>query len=127
VINNPGAAPRMGRHFLERLTRLVPGLPPLEATHVWDGVVAGTGDFLPRLWSLGPGLYAPIGCNGRGVALTTTFGRSIATFLRTGDVADLLLPVSAPRPWRLHGLMRFAPSAWVARAKLRDWQASANH
>ena len=124
VINNPGSTPRMGRYFLERLARVVPDLPRLEAAYVWDGVIAGTGDFLPRLWSLGPGLYAPIGCNGRGVALTTTLGRAIANFLHSGDTAALPLPVTAPHPWRLHGLMRFAPSAWVARARVRDWRAA---
>jgi len=124
VINNPGSTPRMGRYFIDRLARLVPDLPRLEPAYVWDGVVAGTGDFLPRLWSLGPGLYAPIGCNGRGIALTTTLGRSVAAFLHGGDAAGLPLPVTAPLPWRLHGLMRFAPSAWVARARLRDWRSA---
>lgn len=48
---------------------------------------------------LKPGLDAAIGCNGRGVALTTALGREIGPWLagRIAD-ADLTLPLTAPRP-----------------------------
>jgi glycine/D-amino acid oxidase-like deaminating enzyme len=123
VLNDRWAGPRMARVFLHRLTRLVPGLPQLRGEYAWNGVVAGTGDFLPRLWSLEPGLFAPIGCNGRGVALTTAFGAALATYLNNGETDVLPIAPAPPRPWKLHGLMRFAPSAWLAAAWWRDWRA----
>jgi glycine/D-amino acid oxidase-like deaminating enzyme len=123
VINNPGAVPRMARFLLRRLARMVPELPPLQPAFAWDGVIAATGDFLPKLFELGPGLLAPIGCNGRGVALTTTFGAALAAYLCTGEAADLPVAPTPPRPWKLHGPMRFAPAVWLAGARLRDWNA----
>jgi glycine/D-amino acid oxidase-like deaminating enzyme len=120
VINDPTAGSRMARFFLRRLRDLVPGLPELEPAYAWNGVVAATGDFLPRLWSLGPGLIAPIGCNGRGVALTTALGQALAGFIASGDADMVPLPVTEPQPWRWHGLARFGPSAWLARARWRD-------
>ena len=114
---------RMQRFLIRRLQTLVPDLPPVTGAFSWYGVIAGTGDFMPRCFTLGPGLLAPIGCNGRGVALTTALGRDIARHLLGGSNGDLAVPITAPRPWRLHGLMRFAPSAWLARARLNDWRA----
>ncbi len=121
VLNDRTAPQRMTHAFLHRLARLVPGLPPLRTEYAWNGVVAATGDFLPRIWSLAPGLLAPIGCNGRGVALTTALGRVLAEYLCTGETAKLPVAPSPPHPWALHGAMRLAPSLWLARARWRDW------
>ncbi len=123
IIDGGDATGRMSRYLLRRLATLVPGLPPLRAEHAWSGTIAATGDFMPRLWTLGPGLFAPIGCNGRGVALTTALGRATARYLLGGAAADLPLPITSPRPWRLHGAMRMAPGVWLAQARLRDWRA----
>ncbi len=116
------AVARMSRFLLRRLDRLVPGLPTLHAAHAWHGVIAGTGDFMPRFWRLGSGLYAPIGCNGRGVALTTALGGCIARYLTTGDAGAMPIPLTEPTPWKLHGLMRFAPALWLAQSRLKDWK-----
>lgn len=112
---------RMGRFFLGRLRALISDLPPVSEAFSWYGVIAGTGDFLPRCWSLGPGLLAPIGCNGRGVALTTVLGREISRLILGAPASECSVPMTEPRAWKLHGLMRFAPSAWLARARLNDW------
>lgn len=63
----------------------------------WTGIIAGTLDFLPRMIRLAPGLEAAIGCNGRGIALTTALGRELGPWLsgRTAD-EDFVLPVRAP-------------------------------
>ncbi len=114
---------RMERFLIRRLKTLVPDLPPVTSAFSWYGVIAGTGDFMPRCFTLGPGLLAPIGCNGRGVALTTALGREIGRHLLGGSSGDLSVPITAPRPWKLHGLMQFAPSAWLARARFNDWRA----
>ena len=102
---------------------MVPDLPPVTSAYSWYGGIAGTGDFMPRCFTFGTGLLAPIGCNGRGVALTTALGREIGRHPLGGLNGDLSVPITAPRPWKLHGLMRFAPSAWLARARFNDWRA----
>ncbi len=116
------AVARMARFLVRRLQRLVPGLPDLRVEHAWRGVIAGTGDFMPRIWDVGNGLLAPIGCNGRGVALTTALGGSIARYLLTQDSRVLPVPVTSPRPWMFHVVKRFAPAAWLAQARLRDFR-----
>jgi hypothetical protein len=51
-----------------------------------------------RMMRLAPGLEAAIGCNGRGVALTTALGRHIGAWLAPGqDDADFVLPITPPR------------------------------
>jgi glycine/D-amino acid oxidase-like deaminating enzyme len=116
------ALTRMSRFLLKRLHRLVPGLPELRVEHAWRGVIAGTGDFMPRMWDLGNGLFAPIGCNGRGVALSTALGACIAQYLLTQDAHKLPVPVTTPRPWMFPFLKGIAPAAWLAQARLRDWR-----
>ncbi len=117
-----GAVERMGRFFLRRLRAMVPDLPALAPDYAWTGIIAGTGDFLPRVWDLGHGLLAPIGCNGRGVALTTALGHAVATYLLERRPERLAVPLSAPKPWRLHQPMRLASSVWLAQARLKDWR-----
>ncbi|MGA0543133.1 NAD(P)/FAD-dependent oxidoreductase [Neotabrizicola sp. VNH66] len=95
----PGRLALARRQFARRLARLVPGLPPIRADYAWTGVIAGTLDFLPRMMRLAPGLEAAIGCNGRGVALTTALGRELGPWL-AGRIPDddFVLPVTAARP-----------------------------
>jgi glycine/D-amino acid oxidase-like deaminating enzyme len=106
---------RMARFFLARLRRAIPDLPALQPAFAWSGWIAGTSDFMPRLWISGDGMFAPLGCNGRGVALTTVL-------LLDHDDTRLPLPLTAPQPWRFHAAMKAAPSFWLAQGRLRDWQ-----
>jgi glycine/D-amino acid oxidase-like deaminating enzyme len=110
----------MARYFLDRLRRYLPDLPPLEAAFAWDGVVATTPDLIPEVWTIGPGCYAPIGCNGRGVAVTTALGAALADFALSGKKADLPLPLGPPRPRAVHALLAHGPSLWLAWNRLRD-------
>ncbi|MDI6028906.1 FAD-dependent oxidoreductase [Corticibacterium sp. UT-5YL-CI-8] len=95
----PGRMALARKLFASRLRRVVPGLPEIRVDYSWTGVIAGTLDFLPRMMRIKPGIDAVIGCNGRGVALTTALGREIGPWL-AGSLtdADLTLPLTAPRP-----------------------------
>jgi glycine/D-amino acid oxidase-like deaminating enzyme len=121
VFNDRGAVARMAGYFLRRLHKYLPGLPSLKATHAWDGVVATTPDLLPEIWTLGRGLYAPIGCNGRGIALTTTMGHSLAAFVATGNRAALPVTIGPPRQRSFHPILELGPSFWLAWNRLKDW------
>ena len=78
MLAGPRLAERTARTFTKRLERFFPDIGRVKAEFIWNGVIAVTTDSLPRFISLGPGLDAVIGCNGRGVALTTALGRDIA-------------------------------------------------
>jgi glycine/D-amino acid oxidase-like deaminating enzyme len=116
----PGRMDLARLQFARRLGRLIPALPPLRAEFAWTGVIAGTLDFLPRMMRLAPGLEAAIGCNGRGVALTTALGRELGPWLagRTADDA-FVLPVTAARPIPFSRISGLGPHlilpVWTAR------------
>ncbi len=117
----PGREAEARRSFARRLARFVPGLPPVRAEYTWTGVIAGTPDFLPRMTEIAPGLFGAIGCNGRGVALTTALGREIAA-LAAGTVegGDFVLPITPPRPLPLARLAGIGPHFWLPWSNLRD-------
>ena len=113
---------RTRARFARRLAHFLPGKGPFRPAFAWWGVIAHTADSLPRLHEIQPGLIAAIGCNGRGVALTTAYGRMLAGFLNgTIPLADMPVPITEPRPMphRLAG--QLGPSLWLPWSSLRDW------
>lgn len=121
VLPGPGSRARAMRGFSRRLERLFPQIGPISAEFAWNGVIAATMDALPRFLSLEPGLDAAIGCNGRGIALTTALGREIAG-LYAGTLApgDFALPHLLPEPVPGRRLARLGPSLWLPWSNLRD-------
>lgn len=117
----PGRDRRAIAGFLARIARFVPGVPPLRAERLWTGTIAATLDALPRVMTLAPGLMAAIGCNGRGVALSTALGRELGALLG-GKVADedFVLPITPPRPVPMSRLSGVGPHLWLPWSTLRD-------
>ncbi|SEQ21674.1 Glycine/D-amino acid oxidase [Faunimonas pinastri] len=121
VLPGPANLRRATRIFSRRLERAFPMLGQVRIDHVWNGVIAATLDSLPRFMSVEPGLDAVIGCNGRGVALTTALGRDIAR-LHTGeiDISAFPLPHKAPTPVPARAITRHGPSFWLPWSDFRD-------
>ncbi len=94
------------RHVDARVGRLYPHLGPVRWSEGWSGWVAMTIDQFPRLHELAPGLFAALGCNGRGIAAATMLGRDLAALVRDGTDAETVFPVVPLRPLRWH---RVAP------------------
>lgn len=117
----PGRMDLARRLFARRLRRIVPDLPDIKVEYSWTGIIAGTLDFLPRMMRIKPGLDAVIGCNGRGVALTTALGREIGPWLagQTAD-AELTLPLTAPRPIPFGRISGLGPHLILPVWKARD-------
>jgi len=89
-----------------RLQRLWPQIGEVRFDYVWNGYIAMTRDFLPRMHRIGPDAYAWAGCNGRGVALSVALGREIARAVQGVPDRELALPFSEPAPLPMHGLLR---------------------
>jgi glycine/D-amino acid oxidase-like deaminating enzyme len=68
---------------------LWPALDGVERTHRWNGQFALTPDFYPRLHMPQPGLFAMLGCSGRGLALSSAMGAELASVL-DGRLVDRL-------------------------------------
>ena len=117
----PGRKERAAREFLARIRHHVPDCPPIRADVVWNGTIAATPDELPRMNRIARGLYGAIGCNGRGVALTTALGQELGRFL-AGEVSetDFVLAVTPPRKVPARRLATLGPHLWRPISDLRD-------
>jgi glycine/D-amino acid oxidase-like deaminating enzyme len=82
--------------------------------------VAITKDKYPHLHILAPGLFAALGCNGRGVAACTMIGRIMADLVAGCAPGDLPLPVTAPDRFALHGLRKLGIFALSQYYRLLD-------
>lgn len=122
VIGGPGALARATRTFSRRLTRFLPQAAPFTVDYVWNGVIAVTSNSLPHLTEIAPGLDAAIGCNGRGVALTTALGREIGGLLSGRTAArDFVLPANPTPAIPFQRVASFGPALWLPWSNFRDW------
>ncbi len=97
---------RMQARIGARLKRMFAPIGDIGFDYVWKGYVGMTTDFMPRFHQLGPGGYAWVGCNGRGVALSVILGREFAKALQDVPVDELGLPMSEPKPLPGHAMLR---------------------
>jgi glycine/D-amino acid oxidase-like deaminating enzyme len=96
--------------------RIFPTLRGARWEDAWGGRFALTADHLPHLHNPSPGLYAVLGCNGRGVAMLSQLGGLIAD-LSSGALAAAQspVPVTPIAAIPLHALRRIgleAVGAW---------------
>lgn len=100
------AAPhvRHVQHHYRAVHEIYPQLKGIAFEYHWGGLVAMTRDSLPHMHELGPGLYAGLGYNGRGIAMATVMGRLLARRALGVPVAELGFPVTPVLPMALHGL-----------------------
>ncbi|HSH41018.1 MAG TPA: FAD-binding oxidoreductase [Arenicellales bacterium] len=90
------------RWMARKVGRMFPQIGPVSFEHGWHGMIATTGDHLPRMSAPQPGMVAAWGYNGRGIGTGTVFGPALADYALDGDADRLPLPLSAmaPEPWR---------------------------
>ena len=85
------------RHLHRAASRLFPQLGAVRWQYGWSGYLALTRDHLPVILRPGDGLYAGIGCNGRGIAMATTIGMLLADLVSGSSELDCAVPI---RPCR---------------------------
>lgn len=113
-------AERLKARIGARLRKLWPQIGDVRFDYVWNGYIAMTTDYLPRVHRLGPGGLAWAGCNGRGVALSVSLGREIARSLAGARDEDVALPLVDMAPLPLHGLARRVAPLKIFEYRLRD-------
>lgn len=116
--------PQPGKAAAESLIasarKLYPQLRDVPFEYRWAGRVAVTPDAMPHLHQLAPGAWAALGCNGRGVAMSTIMGRVLAAAC-TGDAS--LGPTFPSTPLQripFHALHRLGVAATVTYFRLLD-------
>lgn len=83
---------------IARIRQIFPDIGELDVEGWWSGwVTRGIADGW-RLHHLAPGLFTAIACNGRGVAMGPIMGRELARCAAGVPEAELLMPLSKPKP-----------------------------
>lgn len=107
-------------HIYRAFLKTFPQLAEVPILYGWSGRLAMTRDGMPHLHQPAPGITIALGCNGRGVALTTAIGQDIAQHLLRGAAAPLPFAASAIQKIPLHGIHRFTVSMLVQYYRIRD-------
>lgn len=104
---------RLQRRIGTRLKDMFPALcelGPKPFEHIWHGNLAITADAVPHVHKLADGVYAWLGCNGRGLALATAIGGALADVVKGLPESKSPLPFAALEPIFSHSLAkRVAP------------------
>ncbi|PID65517.1 MAG: FAD-dependent oxidoreductase [Gammaproteobacteria bacterium] len=100
--------------------RRFPQLSAIKWVYQWSGYLAITPPHLPQIYQLAERCYAPIGCNGRGIAMSTMTGKQLAGLLTHGEPAACAIPVVQPQPRILHPLRHIGISTQVIWASIKD-------
>jgi glycine/D-amino acid oxidase-like deaminating enzyme len=86
----------------------------------WSGYLALTKDHLPQILRVDDDYYAGIGCNGRGIAMATATGRSIAELICGQDEKDCSVPIRKPKRVLGYGMRRPGVAAGVLYNRFLD-------
>jgi glycine/D-amino acid oxidase-like deaminating enzyme len=105
---------------LGRLQKIFPQLGEIEADFWWTGFMAMNNDNSWHIHELSPGLLAMLGCNGRGVALATIYGRELARYAHGAPASDFVLPPTPPRHIFAHSVVEPYVSGLIQNYAFRD-------
>jgi glycine/D-amino acid oxidase-like deaminating enzyme len=101
--------------------RLYPHLAGEAPEHCWGGLVTLVPDRLPKLFRLADGVWAPMFCNGKGVAWCSASGPELAQLLRGVPADELVLPPPITlRPIPLYPLRSVYAAAGSLYFRARD-------
>jgi glycine/D-amino acid oxidase-like deaminating enzyme len=120
MVSSINGAERLKALVAARFKRLVPAVGEVRFDYVWNGYIAMTRDYLPRLHRLGPDAYAWAGCNGRAVGLAVALGREFARAIQGARESDLALPFTPADPIPFHGVARRLAPLVLWEYKRRD-------
>lgn len=114
----PGKADK--KRIMAALRSVYPQFPALKIEYIWGGRIAFTADHLPHIHQPAAGVYAGLGCNGRGVAMATIMGRLLAELVLGKPPDELPLPISPIKNYPLHRFQRIGLRLAVPWMALRD-------
>lgn len=107
-------------YFIRYAERLWPQLKGVAWTHGWNSRLAITADHYPHVHEPAENLLISLGCNGRGVALSTAMGAQLARRLIGGSKAEIDMPVTGIKPIPMHAFWPVGVTAAVLAGRVRD-------
>ncbi|WP_342077795.1 FAD-binding oxidoreductase [Yoonia sp. SS1-5] len=92
------------------LRTVFPQIADIDIECSWAGRIGVTQEMMPHLHEPAPGVLAGVGFSGRGIAMTSVMGRTLARKVLGGANSDLAFPVTPIKPMPLYALSRaFVP------------------
>ena len=107
-------------YFIRYAERLWPQLKGVSWTHGWNSRLAITADHYPHVHEPAENILISLGCNGRGVALSTAMGAQLARRLISGKDAVIDMPVTGIKPMPMHAFWPVGVTAAVLTGRVRD-------
>jgi glycine/D-amino acid oxidase-like deaminating enzyme len=95
-------------------------LGKLDWQYAWSGCFALTTDHLPHMHEPQPGIHVAVGCNGRGIAVSTSLGIELAKRVAGASREDLAVPVSDIRTVPFHAFRTLGVAAATRYKRLQD-------
>jgi glycine/D-amino acid oxidase-like deaminating enzyme len=89
-------------YVIGKLYELFPKMKSVPLEFYWSGKVALTMDHLPHIHELAPGVWAALGCNGRGVGMCSALGRVLTRLVASGDTRDCPIPITTLKSIPFH-------------------------
>ena len=88
------------------LHTVFPQLRGIAIERSWAGRIAVTPDLMPHIYEPAPGIVAGLGFSGRGIAMTSVMGRTLAKKVLGEPDETLPFPVVPMKPISLHGPLK---------------------
>jgi glycine/D-amino acid oxidase-like deaminating enzyme len=107
-------------YLIRYAERLWPQLKGVTWTHGWNSRLAITADHYPHVHEPAENLLISLGCNGRGVALSTAMGAQLARRLIGGNKAEIDMPVTGIKPIAMHAFWPIGVTGAVLAGRVRD-------
>lgn len=108
------------RHLHEAASDRFGHLGKLDWEYDWSGYLALTPNHLPQIGRIEDGVYAPVACNGRGIAMTSATGKVLADLCCGEAIAECPLPIVSPQRFPGHALLRPGVAVSVHIKRLLD-------
>jgi glycine/D-amino acid oxidase-like deaminating enzyme len=105
---------------LAGVRRLFPHLGEVKIENWWAGWMGFNLDDSWQFHNPAPGIYAALGCNGRGVILATLYGRDLARHAAGVPADELTLPITPLRKVPFHSLSGLAVTIVRRWYRVRD-------
>ncbi|KAE8754974.1 FAD-dependent oxidoreductase [Paraburkholderia madseniana] len=95
-------------------------LGKIEWSYAWSGYFAVTTDHLPHVHEPRSGLHIAVGCNGRGIAISTSMGIELANRVAGAQASDLSIPVTSLRNVAFHRFRALGVAAATQYKRMQD-------
>ncbi|MNN57386.1 FAD dependent oxidoreductase [compost metagenome] len=92
----------------------------LQWAYHWSGYFAVTTDHLPHVHEPAPNLHVAVGCNGRGIAVSTSLGIALAERVLGATAEELPVPLSSIGKVPFHALRSVGVTAATLYKRLQD-------